>query len=233
MLRSLLRRNDAKELIARRNQIVQRAVMSIGGIMTLVFNMHGYVFQEGVKTLQRSFAAAIAPLTADVERRSLEATTYQKSLADGGEWIGERDEDGYVLWDQETVLEMQLEGAQAAQMALRKAFAILAYHHWERSARGWSKSLHGKHLRLVELTKKQGYPIDARMGALRDLANALKHENPKWGEQLKCSWPEVFSDGFNAPSPAGSWYEAICLSDDDIGTILDAVARSGPKWNSA
>lgn len=63
------------------------------------------------------------------------------------------------------------------QTAVRKVFIPVLYHHWERSARIWTGSDERGHDRLIAAIVAAGTTIDPRLGAVRDLANLLKHDN--------------------------------------------------------
>ncbi|MFC3322894.1 hypothetical protein [Mesorhizobium cantuariense] len=127
---------------------------------TLHFNLHGYEFQEGAKTLLTSFQSAAGALKADVQRAEAAAQDYQKSLAEGGPWEGERDaEEGYVIWDQEDVLEARIEATGEALMGLRKAFVIAFYHHWERAIRVTTYDDVADHKRLEASQLRRASPL--------------------------------------------------------------------------
>lgn len=194
------------------------------------FNVWGYDFQEGVKTLQVSFDAGSEALRSGIVRAHDEAKVYALAVAaDPGAWIGEH-EDGLVLWDQAQVLEMGVERAEDAILALRKAFVIAIYHHWERSARNWTGlgDRNDGHLALSAKTVALGYPIHRQLEAVRDLVNILKHGNDDKGRKLKNAWQEVFSADFQ-PGPAGTdWYEAVRITDRQVLEVCEVVAGSGP-----
>lgn len=193
------------------------------------FNLAGLSFQRGVSIMAKSFASAIVALRADIDNAKDEAFGYQQSLEQGGEWIGETDDDGVIIWDQTRVLEYEVEVVSEAAQELRKAFVLALYHHWERSARGWTKADNWTHEQLVEGTKKRGYPVDPRLAAVRDLVNTLKHNKDRWGRELLQSWPSVFPPGFVERTKVRTdWYEAVLLSDTHIREAFDVVAASGP-----
>ncbi len=70
-------------------------------------------------------------MRAEQETAKQNLVAYQTA----GDWIVEHDDDGNVMWDQETLLEMDIEASDEAIMALRKAFVMALYHHWERALR--------------------------------------------------------------------------------------------------
>jgi len=195
------------------------------------FNWWGYTFQEGINVLRQSFISARDALNRDVELAREEAIGYQESVDQG---LIEPDieyEDGIAILDHADVLQMHVETAEDGAMALRKAFVIAAYHLWERSARGWTKSEHGKHPKLIALTLAQGYPISQKLDAVRDLVNLLKHAREKWGIDLMASWPQVFAPSFQG-SPKTDWYEAVSLTDEHVFEVFETLADSGPTTSN-
>jgi len=195
----------------------------------LNFNMQGYVYQEGVRVLMSAYAAAADALHEEWMRAQEEAQAYLEDVASGErEWIGERDEDGYVIWDQEQVHEMEIESKREAQSALRKAFILSLYHHWERSARTWTGDDRRDHNKLASSVEALGYPISPRLGAVRDLANLLKHDNDKRGAEVMVTWPAVLATGVPKLGRRTDWYEAVRLTDDHVAEAFNIVAASGP-----
>jgi hypothetical protein len=97
----------------------------------------GYYFHNGLDALEMCFGSTRNALAHDIIQAEKEVASYKHYLDQGGEWIGEVDEEGGTLWDQERVLEMRTESIQDALIILRKSFAISIYHHWERSALEW------------------------------------------------------------------------------------------------
>jgi len=187
----------------------------------LNFDMRGYAYDSGLGVLMEGYKSASAALSADIERVKAKAADYEAS----DKFIGERDDDGYVVWEQSQVLDMQRETAEEALMAFRKAYAIVLYHYWEREIRTFTKSgTSADHEKLVKRAVDKGFPIDARLDAVRDLANALKHNK---GEKLQASWPEVLAPGARAGQPR-NWYEAIQLTDKHLAEAFEIITRSGP-----
>lgn len=195
----------------------------------LNFNMQGLVFQGGVDTLRLGFETAVTALKSALNQAQHELEAYEAAVqADPREWIGEC-EDGHILWEQSQVLEMSISDIEEAVMALRKAFVIALYHHWERGARRWAqRSGRANHQDLTAATRAEGYPVDPRLEAVLHLVNTLKHDNAVKGERLLAAWPEVFPPGFTSRGPRASWYEAIRLNDAQVLEVCDVVEKSGP-----
>jgi hypothetical protein len=184
--------------------------------------MRGYAFDSGLGILREGYKSAAAALRADIERVKAEAAAYEAS----DEFIGERDDDGYVLWEQNQVLDMQRETAEEALMAFRRAYAIVLYHFWEREIRTFTESgASADHEKLVKRAGEKGFPIDARLNAVRDLANALKHNK---GANLQASWPEVLTLHARTGQPR-NWYDAIQPTDEHLTEAFEIIAGSGPQ----
>lgn len=190
-------------------------------MVKLSFDARGYAFKAGLNVLREGYISASTALAANVERVKAEAVTYEAS----DEFIGERDDDGYVLWEQSQVLDMQRETAEEALMALRRAYAIVLYHYWEREIQTYTESrTSADHEKLKKRATDKGILIDARLGAVRDLANALKHNK---GAKLQASWPGVLTPRARTGQPR-NWYEAVQLADEHVAEVFEIIARSGP-----
>lgn len=189
----------------------------------LSFDLRGYIFQSGLDVLRAGFASASRALADDLARIDADLVTYEQS----GVFEGERDEEGYLLWDREQLLNIDREMALEAQGDLRKAFALSAYHYWERSARRWTENQKDDHDGLVKKVLAAGIPIHGDLGKVHALANTLKHDSEKSGAALAAIWPEALPAGFLRPR-TGDWYGAVALTDEHVGEVLDIVGASGP-----
>jgi len=195
----------------------------------LPFNMLGYIYESGLDSLRASFVSGSQGLRQKLEDTTKALDDYQHSLRNGGEWIGERDpEEGYVIWDQEQVFNFDIDAAHEAYGELRKAFAIAAYHYWERSIRKYCKAQGGKHADLVTKALGEGFPISSDLNRTHRLANALKHNNDSSGKKLLDCWPEVFSSTFKQRKHM-DWYSVVHLSDDQVHQAFDIILSSGPQ----
>ena len=93
----------------------------------LTFNMQGYAFQEGIRVLIAAHETTADAIHEELQRAKEDALAYQEEVERGErEWIGERDEDGHVIWDQEQVHDMEIKSKIEGQAAVRKAFVIPA-----------------------------------------------------------------------------------------------------------
>lgn len=198
----------------------------------LGFNSHGWDFEQGVKSLLRSFRLAASAMDRQIDAALDAIRDYRQHIESGGKVIGEWDEDGFRVWTQDQVLEFDLTSAEEAAMALRKAYALQLYHFWERSAHAWTLSKpNTSHTELVEKTIAAGYPVNDRLNAVKHLANTLKHGNPKHGKMLYETWNAVVAlPPPSNPSMVGDWYSVIKLTDADLRDIGRIVATSGPPF---
>jgi len=196
------------------------------------FNAHAYIFESGLDTIEQSYAAAVSGITQEINRHKAAFYDYGRYIEGGGAPTGEWDEDGIEIWSQDELLRFTISIAEEALMTLRKAYAIAIYHHWERSARQWTKNNDGNHRELVKDVLAMNYRIDPHLDAVRQLANLLKHANSVKGEELYKSWRDVFPADFRPPVSdvrVVDWYDRISLSDKHIERIVKTVRGSGPQ----
>jgi hypothetical protein len=201
-------------------------------MVALNFNPQAVVFELGLNTIEQGYAAATSGITQEINRKKGAFYDYNRHVENGGAPTEERDDDGYLIWSQDQLLQATIEAAEDALMSLRKAYAVALYHHWERSALQWTNRKNEKHDDLIKYVLAMGYPIDPHLQVVRDLANLLKHSNDRWGLKLYESWPDVFPLDFRPPVSGAwplNWYERVSLSSDHIKSIITAVRRSGPK----
>lgn len=197
--------------------------------MKLSFDAKGYLFQEKLNALRSGFETASKTLSKELDDVRTAATQYRQSMENGGDWIGERDDDGSILWDQENLLEMQEDAAHDTLLAFRKAYVITAYHHWERGMQSWTKSNSSAGFSdLLKKAEDRGLIVHERLELVRDLANTLKHNKKSAGQRLLSKWPDLFRPGLQ-PDKVRDWYEAMNLEDADVYEVFDIVARSGPR----
>ena len=201
-------------------------------MVELPFNLQGFIFQSGLDALEAGLKTTLTALANELNRIKEERVAYEEASTQGGEWIGECDDDGYVLWDQSRLLSMQAEAACTALMDAKKAFVIAVYHYWERSALNFiGKGLAG-HENLENEVRKFCYQIDPKLKAVCWLVNTLKHNNERYGSKLRNVWPEVINSGIREAIHA-DWYGSIHLSDEQVFEVLAVIRNSGPTSSSA
>jgi hypothetical protein len=72
--------------------------MESGQMVAFSFNAYGYAFQRGVDLLERGFKISTTALVKEYAKLRKELATYEASVSEGGERIGEW-EDGHCLWE--------------------------------------------------------------------------------------------------------------------------------------
>jgi hypothetical protein len=160
------------------------------------FDVRGYQYQSDVDVLRKSAESGLAALAHEVRALEQQLEEYRRI----GEFDGDRNEDGVVLWDREDLLSHEIAFACGALMELRKAFAIAAYHHWERSVQLWIvqtseiaapdsiDARRKRHARGYEDISKAaseiGYPADVELPRVAALANTL---NPSYSPHSRDS----------------------------------------------
>ena len=204
------------------------------------FNPLGVSYQQGLRLIQLSYFNSVGALEQEVSRIVDEAFTYEERLERGEvEWIGERDEDGFVIWSQTDFYNAATDEAHDSIPTLSKGFVPVIYHHWERGARAWikhhkaydSKKYINEHAALAQMVEELGVQIDPDLNLLLCLNNALKHNNARYGRILLDKAPHLFWREYNPDNPFSDLYDAIRLSKEDIGHLILVAGRSGPDAN--
>jgi len=187
----------------------------------LSFDLRHFEFDHGVQLLKQGFEAARDALLNEIERIKADARAYEEELANGGAWIGEM-EDGHKLWDQSDLYEAKTDDAHRALYEVRRAFVIALYHHWERSAIGWLGRNDATHEELERYCADSGFGPAPNLGAVRYLANHLKHKpgsNSRWFNKLRKEYPSFLPHVQTSP---------LALSDTDFETVATVILASGP-----
>ena len=190
------------------------------------FDFAGWQYEQAIETLRIGFVEAISTLERQIAGKRDEIMHYEESVKNGGDPIGEWDEDGAMLWHQSQLLEFEATTLESACMSLRKAMVMQLYHLWEREVRVAVKGKSSDdHKALVAKLAEAGCIVHSQLDAVQHLVNTLKHGSGRSGNKLLSSWPELvittirFSD----------WYERIALSDDHVGKVAEIVAASYPR----
>lgn len=194
-------------------------------------SFQGWYFNSGVETLSRSYTTAARALFLELDQAKSNLSGYLDDIAGGAEPDREVDEDGLVLSDRETLLEMEIENVYEAAMGLRKAFAIQFYHFWERSAQNWTGCDTKAGFRsLKAAVHTKGFDTHPKLDAVLMLANTLKHGSTDYGPRLFAAWPEIVVLPFARDvSKVSDWYAAVVLSDPVIFEIAEIIRASGPQ----
>jgi hypothetical protein len=183
----------------------------------------GWQFDRAIETLRRGYIEAIAALDRELDKVQTDLLEYEESVRNGAEPVGEWDEDGFVLWDQARMLQLEVETLDGARMALRKAIVIQLYHLWERSARQFTKGRQDdSHAKLVGRLAAIQCGVHDRLVAVQHLVNTLKHGSGKSGNRLAEAWPEVV----RSTVAFDDWYDRVTLSDGDVEAIAEISGGS-------
>jgi len=183
-----------------------------------------YQFEHGLEMLEKGYTAARDSLHDEIERTTVEAAAYEEALANGGEWIGEYDEDGRILWEQSQMYEARINDVHSALFEVRKAFVIALYHYWEDSVANWM-ALNGKqasHEDMELYCSREGYGPSPDLGAVRCLANHLKHgrnSRNDWLVRLRNEHP------FFLPPQRSKIFG---FSEDTLFKVAAVIFASGP-----
>lgn len=190
-------------------------MIELGGIF------RRYQFEHGLRMLEKGYSAARDSLENEIKRIEIESKAYETSLANGGKWIGERDEEGYTLWDQSRLYDLQIEDIHSALFEVRKAFVIALYHFWEDAAALWNGK-QATHEKLERYCSDVGYGPSPDLGAVRCLANHLKHgsnSHSDWLVQLRGKYPTFL------PPQRGPIF---VFWEDTLLKVAAAIYESGP-----
>ena len=208
-------------------------------VTKLLQNLWGDQLRNKIERLEDAYAVASAPFSAEAARVDRIAGEFQTKVDAGTAAWEETDDDGYHYDYGEVLLERR-EDAQNALMTLRKAFAALFYHQWERSMQRWAKpGTAPDHADLVKAGRRESIPLDEDgLELMRLLANTLKHNSAKWGKQLYDKRPDLFSAGFDpaADDPVTGklrnridWADWVVLTDANLREFAAVVRNSTPK----
>lgn len=203
-------------------------------MVKLKFNALGYIYQDGIRNLRRMFDAASEGLNRHLQAAYNEVDQYDRDVAAGAPEQIERDEEtGQVIFDHRDGLIYQTVTAEEAKNALNKSIAITAFHHWERSARDWTKTPQTENffkLRAAVIAK--GYPISPGLQIVYLLGNLLKHGNAKHGVELYEKRPDFFRRKFDPSNAKVEWFDEIAINDDQVSGIFRILEQSGPTSES-
>jgi hypothetical protein len=174
--------------------------------------------------LEKGYRAAQDSLEEELKRIEHDSAAYDLAVANGADLIAEYDEDGFRLWEQSQVYEAQIDDIHSALFEVRKAFVIALYHFWEDSAAHWM-DLNGKqasHEDMELYCSREGYGPSPDLGAVRCLANHLKHgrnSRNDWLVRLRNEHPS-----FLPPQRS----KIFGFSEDTLFKVVAVIFASGP-----
>lgn len=193
------------------------------------FNWAGYEYQSGLKTLRNSYDRAFHSLQSDIDQAYQDINFYDGEHSDKVDPDIERDDEGQVIHDPRDSLIYASLMAEQAMQALRKAYAIMIYHYWERGARDWGNKEHGGFKGVVKAAQDAGIFVDPNITDLLMLVNTLKHNASIWGQPLFDLHPDWFPANFRRERKSIEWFEVIQLSEKDMNDFFELAKRSGPN----
>ncbi|RWX77086.1 hypothetical protein EPK99_15640 [Neorhizobium lilium] len=183
-----------------------------------------YQFEHGLRMLETGYIAARDSLEEEIKRIEHDSAAYDLAVANGADLIAEYDEDGVRLWEQSQVYEAQITDVYSALFEVRKAFVIALYHFWEDSAAHWM-ALNGKqasHEDMELYCSREGYGPSPDLGAVRCLANHLKHgrnSRTDWLARLRSEYPS-----FLPPQQS----KIFGFSEETLFKVAAVIFASGP-----
>lgn len=198
------------------------------------------LFKARVARTRAAFRSACAPFYEEIAALEKDAFAFQTRVDAGSAQWEEHDEETGASWSYGEELSERRADAEDALLTIRKAFAIMTYHLWERGALRWAPCKKSpNHADLIAALTVATIAVDAKsLGELNKLVNCLKHNSFKSGPDLYAARPEFFDIDFdpNALHPTTGkpfsridWADNIALTDDDIEQFLTTVLNSAPK----
>lgn len=206
-----------------------------------ISRVRGAFFKGNVLATRAAFRASCATFAKQIADIENDASDFQTKV-DAGEaqWL-EVDEDTGQGFDYGDELAERRSEAEEALSTLRKAFAILAYHQWERGALSWAKyeKKRPNHGDYVSALTASGVQVDLRgLDDLNKVVNCLKHNNAKNGAELHAVRPDLFDTTFDpkALHPATgkpfmhvNWEGNLRLTDEDVEGFFHTILNSAPR----
>lgn len=196
------------------------------------FDWAGYEYQTGLKTLKDSYERAAHLLQDDIDASYRAIDEFDLVFDEGVDSVIEADDYGSVTHNpRDFLIHASIRSEQSIQ-ALRKAFAIMIYHHWERAAREWGNKPHGGFEGLVKAVQSKDIWIDPNMVDLHVLVNSLKHNAAIWGQPLFELRPQWFARTFSRDASSIEWFDIIELCPVAMNDLFNWASRSGPANNT-
>lgn len=211
--------------------------------LPFVFSPRGYVYQSGLDCIRLAAKSGQNSLQEAISFKQEQLKQYEADSV----FVGERDEDGYVLWEQNDILNLDIERLQEALLELRRAFALTAYHYWETSVYQWfhqenpeTQSINlGNYRNLAKTLKDLGNKDpslqnipDKNLCIVSHISNVIKHTSDNSKEYLSKNMPiELVGIIKNTPKIYGNRPQ-VYLEEHHLNWIFDVIAHSGPIANS-
>lgn len=182
-----------------------------------------FLYQSGVDRLEQAFSSSMSQIEAEQEQTYAEYMAY----IDSGEDDSEHDLDGenrYLVKSTESDLERKSSEIGLSAQVVRQAFVIAAYHYWEKFAISWTGKRGG-----IDLRNASPYPYHAKLAALNELSNHLKHRiSFERICKLYTEWPELFSIAPYIIPETGKPHWILAVRNDEVMEAVRIVRDSGP-----
>ncbi|GCD50897.1 MULTISPECIES: hypothetical protein [Acetobacter] len=210
--------------------------------LPFVFSQRGYIYQSGLDCIRLAARSGQNSLQEAISSKEMELKTYEE----GGVFVGERDEDGDVLWEKNEILELDIERLQEALLELRRSFVLTAYHYWETSVYKWHHQENPKtkpvNLGNYEKLKRALEAFGQKDPALKNipndnlfivchLSNIIKHTSGNSEEYLSKNMPVELSGTMKSDPEIYGGRPQIYLEEHHLKWIFDVIAKSGPIAN--
>ncbi|MBB2157734.1 hypothetical protein HLH33_15705 [Gluconacetobacter diazotrophicus] len=199
-------------------------------ILPIPFSPLGFIYQAALDALRLAADTAESALASQLAAKRAELAAYNA----GTVFIGERDADGYRIWEQDQVLEIAIERLAEALLEVRRTFVISAYHHWEVSVVSWARHADptakdpGHHDQLVAKAADLGYPADPELCKVRRLANLFKHDSSTARAALEQAVPDHYKAAFANDATRPFWASGARVAPETLNWVFDVVRYSGP-----
>lgn len=210
----------------------------------MAFNIQsimGTIYRDKISRIASAYQAAKMPFELEIRQVHSESDAFERKVLAGSAFWQETSDDGEIEYDHGEAFGERLDEAEDALDGLRKAFAIFAYHTWERGAQRWfdysmKKPNHVDFI-IALVSNNVAYDHDG-LRDLNNLVNCLKHNSATSGPNLWKDRSDLFKPGFNPsdilpligkPPSSVDWEDQIKLSDANISIFFDTVRISSPK----
>ena len=191
-----------------------------------VQRMMGAIYRDRVFRIAAAYRSAKAPFDLEIEQTYRDIAAYDEDIK-VNPGPHDFDEETGLQYDYGEALGERLDDANDALNNLRKAFAIVAYHTWERGALRWFAAANQKpnHAGLIQAFEASPYAFDKDgLRDLKDLVNCLKHNSTTSGPAL---WKN--RQDLNKPPSSVDWEDEVMLVDSNMDAFFEVVRVSSPK----
>jgi hypothetical protein len=190
------------------------------------FNLHGYIFEQGLGDIRRAYDATIAALEGQRERAHADRLEFQRAFAAGEVGSTEYDDAGNRLYDYEELHDLLIEQAASSIPVARQAYVVILHHYWEKCCGSWMQTGQKRYNHkdaYAWLTAHDLAPDRDALETLREATNVIKHNSAALYKRR----PDLFSFPDGTPVAHPDFLAALSLTSDDIDYVFAAVKNSG------